>query len=93
MKKLLAIILAALVIQCVYEYSRPVEQVNVVAYLEQGKTIWQAVDAAAKSTGDVRPINELVYETVKYNRITPEEVGKLPVGQKIIIPCKVRVSE
>ena len=88
MKKL---VIAALVATCMvyaYDYTRPVEKIEVKATVKVGSTLWDMVGDAMQEVGDSRDIREVVYYTKKLNGI--KEVGKLCAGQKIIIPCEVK---
>lgn len=88
MNKILIVLLAALCLYSAYQYTRPVEKIEVKATVKVGSTLWDMVGDAMQEVGDSRDIREVVYYTKKLNGI--KEVGKLCAGQKIIIPCEVK---
>ena len=90
MKKLVIAALAATCMVYAYDYTRPVEKIEVKAVVKTGSTLWDMVGEAMKLTGDQRYILEVLHATKKLNGITGNEVGRLPIGREIIIPCEVK---
>lgn len=88
MKKMLIVAMAVTCALYAYEYTRPVDKIEVKATVKVGSTLWDLVGDAMQEVGDCRDIREVVYYTKKLNGI--KEVGKLCAGQKIIIPCEVK---
>lgn len=88
MNKLLVAALAATCMVYAYDYTRPVDKIEVKATVKVGSTLWDLVGDAMQEVGDHRDIREVVYYTKKLNGI--KEVGRLCAGQKIIIPCEVK---
>lgn len=70
-------------------YTRPVEKIEVRFVVTAGDTIWNMVGEAMQLTGDQRYILEVLDATIERNGITSHEVGRLPIGREIIIPCEV----
>lgn len=88
MKKLLIVAMAVTCALYAYEYTRPVDKIEVKATVKVGSTLWDLVGDAMQEVGDCRDIREVIYYTKKLNGI--ENVGRLYAGQKIIIPCEVK---
>ena len=88
MKKMLIVAMAVTCVLYAYEYTRPVDKIEVKATVKVGSTLWDLVGDAMQEVGDRRDIREVVYYTKKLNGI--KEDGRLCGGQKSIIPCEVK---
>lgn len=67
------------------------ESVNVDVHVKPGDTVWTIVDEAMEQTGDDRYILEVIDDTRKINNLTSNDIGNLPVGTVLTVPCKARV--
>lgn len=88
MKKLLIFSLIAALLLGVYEYIRPVEKVTVKATMGAGDTVWGLVSDAMQRTGDNRPVDEVIYHTTRNSNLNAADIGSLPIGTVLIIPCE-----
>ncbi len=88
MKRLVIAALAATCMVYAYDYTRPVEKIEVKAVVKAGSTLWELVGDAMQEVGDNRDVREVIYYTKKLNGI--KNVGSLCAGQKITIPCEVK---
>ena len=84
MKSIIALAIIAMLAMAVY----PAETttVHVVRYIPAGGTIWTAVESAMAETGDPRPVDEVVYETMLINPSI--KAGYVQPGTRIIVPCQ-----
>ena len=89
MKRLLIAGLAIVCAAQLWLYTRPVEKIEVKFIVTAGDTLWNMVGEAIELTGDKRYILEVLDATIERNGITSHEVGCLPIGREIIIPCEV----
>lgn len=86
------ILIAGFAIVCAVQawvYTRPVEKIEVKFVVTAGDTLWNMVGEAMQLTGDQRYILEVLDATYERNGITNHEVGSLPIGREIIVPCEV----
>lgn len=90
MKKLLIVAMAITCALYAYDHTRPVEKIEVKAIVRTGSTLWDMVGEAMEATGDQRYILEVLHATKVRNGITGNEVGRLPIGREIFIPCEVK---
>lgn len=95
--KFLALLLAAvcgvLVIMAAAKYipQNETEKINVTVRLQSGETIWCVVNKAMECAGDTRQIEEVIYYTTRKNNLKPRDIGVLPVGTTLVIPCERRL--
>lgn len=95
--KFLALLLVAvcgvLVIMAAAKYipQNETEKINVTVRLQSGETIWCVVNKAMEYAGDTRQIEEVVYYTTQKNNLKPRDIGVLPVGTMLVIPCERRL--
>lgn len=72
-------------------YQPNYKNVDVNVRVAKGDTVWSVVEQAMQEVGDQRYILEVISETEKLNNITPDNVGNIPIGTVIVVPCKVRI--
>lgn len=53
-------------------------------------TLWGIVSTQIELHGSIKPINEVIFDTVKEN--TLEKGGEISVGQKIIVPLEIKAE-
>lgn len=72
---------------CFELWPTPMTTVHVTRTIPAGGTIWTAVESAMAETGDPRPVDEVVYETMLINPSI--KAGYVQPGTRIIVPCQV----
>ena len=84
MKKVLAIV--AIAVMALLLAPARTTTVHVTRTIPAGGTIWTAVESAMAETGDPRPVDEVVYETMLINPSI--KAGYVQPGTRIIVPCQ-----
>ena len=54
-------------------------------------TLWDIVSTQIELHGSIKPINEVIFDTVNENKL--EKGGEISVGQKITIPLEIKSEE
>lgn len=86
MTRLLAAILVAFGCYCWYDYTRPVEHINVSVVVQRGDTLQDIICDLQKEYGDKRDWREICYQVRKAKGFTKYI---LP-GEELVIPLEIK---
>lgn len=67
------------------------ESVDVKMCVAKDDTVWTLVEKAMVQVDDDRYILNIIEETLRINNLNSNDIGNLPIGSVLVVPCKRKV--